>query len=123
MAAVSTFASYLALRPTPPDGTATSARAARGTAFLGTTTCADWRRDGVAGRLTIIRMLEVAATRPDPESPGATLEQGQAYGLFQRVCSTPQSRSALLYEAYNRAASFQFAAARSGPFSGRSGTP
>ena len=35
-----------------------------GTAFLGTTTCADWRDATVARRMTIVQMLAVAATAP-----------------------------------------------------------
>ena len=123
MAAVFTLASYVALRPAAGPGSAGSGSAMAGTASLATATCADWRGDGVTARLAILQTLEVAATKPDPENRGATLERGQAYGLFQRVCSTPESRSALLYEAYNRAASFQFAGARPGVFSSASGGP
>ena len=36
------------------------AGASRGTAFLGTTTCANWRRASVGRRLTIVVMLGVA---------------------------------------------------------------
>jgi hypothetical protein len=86
---------------------ATPAQAGPGTAFLGTTTCADWRDAGVQRRLVIVRMLGVAATQPDPENAGATLVQGEAYGLFQRVCSGGAPDSTLLYESYNRAASFR----------------
>jgi hypothetical protein len=53
-----------------------------------------------------VRMLGVAATQPDPENAGATLSQGEAYALFQRVCSGGAPASTLLYESYNRAASF-----------------
>jgi hypothetical protein len=94
--------------PNAPPAPAFSA----GTAFLGTTTCADWRDATIARRMTIVRMLAVAATHPDPENPGATLGDGAAYGLFQRVCSGSAPDSTLLYESYNRAASFQ--AVRSG---------
>lgn len=80
---------------------------AQGTAFLGTATCADWRDASVARRLVIVRTLAVAATSPDPENPGASLANGAAYGLFRRICSRPAARSTLLYESYNRAASFQ----------------
>ena len=78
-----------------------------GTAFLGTATCADWRQASVERRATIVSSLGVAATQPDPESPGATLEGSATYGLFARACSTRPSRSSLLYEVYNRAASFR----------------
>ena len=81
----------------------------QGTAFLGTATCADWQAAGSTKRLAIIGTLAAAATQPDPENPGATLAQGSAYGLFERVCATGASRSVLLYEAYNRAASMSAA--------------
>ena len=78
-----------------------------GTALLGTATCADWREASTERRMTIIGSLGVAATQPDPENPGATLAGGAAFGLFERACSTRLSRSFLLYEIYNRAASFR----------------
>src|SRR3954454_15612400 len=90
-----------------PGDSPAGATPSAGTAFLGTTTCADWRDAGVARRLVIVRMLAVAATQPDPEIPGATLSNGAAYGLFQRICSGSASGSTLLYESSNRAASFQ----------------
>jgi len=93
-----------------------------GTAFLGTTTCADWREAGVARRMTIVQMLAVAATHPDPENQGATLNSGTAYGLFQRVCSGSAPESTLLYESYNRAASFQSVRAGSPAISGSFGS-
>lgn len=89
-----------------------------GTAFLGTTTCADWQAANAERRMIIVSTLAVAATRPDPENAGATLSNGAAYGLFQRVCSTPESRSTLLYESYNRAASFGSLSAGSAAISG-----
>jgi hypothetical protein len=82
-------------------------RSAPGTAFLGTTTCADWRGASAHRRLVIVQMLGVAATQPDPESAGATLARGEAYALFQRVCASGAPDSTLLYESYNRAASFR----------------
>lgn len=103
-------------------GEAPSAAQQAGTAFLGTTTCADWRHATVARRMTIVQMLAVAATHPDPENPGATLSDGAAYGLFQRVCSGSAPDSTLLYESYNRAASFQAVRAGSPAVSGGFGT-
>jgi hypothetical protein len=96
--------------------------ASPGTAFLGTTTCADWRDAGVQRRMTIVQMLAVAATRPDPENRGATLSAGAAYGLFQRICSGSAPGSTLLYESYNRAASFQSVRAGSPAVSGGFGS-
>jgi hypothetical protein len=95
---------YLSERPGAPAPQA-PAITSQGTALLGSATCATWQAARSAKRLTIIQTLAVAATQPDPENPGATLAQGAAYGLFERVCSTQASRSVLLYEAYNRAAS------------------
>jgi hypothetical protein len=91
--------------PTAPAG------AFHGTALLGTATCASWQAADATRRLTIIGALAAAATQPDPENPGATLSQGAAYGLFERVCATRSSRTLLLYEAYNRAASMSVAGA------------
>jgi hypothetical protein len=123
LAAALAVAGYLAAT-TPGHGPAAPpAGAAAGTAFLGNATCADWQDANVAKRLTVIGALGAAATQPDPENPGATLGQGQAYGLFQRVCSTAASGSALLYEAYNRAASFQSVSAGGSPVSAPLGHP
>jgi hypothetical protein len=98
------------------------AAATPGTAFLGKTTCADWRDASVAKRMTIVQTLAVAATHPDPESPGATLGDGAAYGLFQRVCSGSAPGSTLLYESYNRAASFDSVRAGAPAVSGTFGS-
>jgi len=103
---------------TEPGPAASAAHAGPGTAFLGTTTCADWRDAGVQRRLVIVRMLGVAATQPDPENAGATLAHGDAYALFQRVCSGGAPDSTLLYESYNRAASFRSLPAGSPAVSG-----
>jgi hypothetical protein len=123
LAAALAAAGYVAAT-TPGHGPAApAAGASAGTAFLGNATCAEWQDADVGKRLTVVRALRVAATRPDPENPGATLRQGQAYGLLQRVCSTEASGSALLYEAYNRAASFQSVGAGRGPVAGPLGHP
>ncbi|HEY7150836.1 MAG TPA: hypothetical protein VH391_04075 [Solirubrobacterales bacterium] len=105
---VVSIAAYLGERPGAP-APGGPAVASRGTALLGTATCATWQTSGAGKRLTIVNTLAAAATQPDPENPGATLSQGTAYGLFQRVCSTNASRSVLLYESYNRAASMSAA--------------
>jgi hypothetical protein len=97
-------AAYVSERPGAP-GQPGPAVASRGTALLGTATCATWQAAAAGKRLIIIQTLAAAATQPDPENPGATMAQGAAYGLFERVCATEASRSVLLYEAYNRAAS------------------
>ena len=79
----------------------------RSTAFLQAATCADWRKASEGERRRTIRALTLAATKPDPESHGATLTDARAYRVFQRACSTQASTSAVLYEIYNRAAAFQ----------------
>jgi hypothetical protein len=117
-ASVAAVAAWEEMAPGHPPQAAPSA----GTAFLGTTTCADWRDAGVARRMTIVQMLAVAATRPDPENRGATLSAGAAYGLFQRICSGSAPGSTLLYESYNRAASFQSVRAGSPAVSGGFGS-
>lgn len=106
-----------------PRAAAPSGPSAVGTAFLGTTTCADWRDASHARRMVIVSTLAVAATQPDPENPGATLGNAAAYGLFQRVCAPAAPESTLLYESYNRAASFSMAGAGSAAVSGRFARP
>jgi hypothetical protein len=103
---------------TPQD---TRASLIPGTAFLGKTTCADWRDADTGRRMVIVQSLAVAATQPDPENAGATLGSGAAYGLFQRICSGSAPGSTLLYESYNRAASFQSVRAGSPAISGTFG--
>jgi len=112
-------AAWNQIAPGPPPAQTTLAP---GTAFLGTATCADWRDASVARRMVIVRTLAVAATSPDPENPGATLANGAAYGLFQRICSTSAADSTLLYESYNRAASFQSVRGGTPAISGGFGT-
>jgi hypothetical protein len=104
------------INPDPPAGASTT----QGTAFLATATCADWQGAGVGKRVATIDALGMAATQPDPENLGATLGQGDAYSLFQGACSTRLSRPVLLYEIYNRAASFQ-AVKQGGAYSGALG--
>jgi hypothetical protein len=115
------LALYVAERP-GAGGPAAPASAVPGTAFLGSATCADWQAAGATRRLTIVGTLAAAATQPDPENQGATLSQGATYGLFERVCATAASRSMLLYESYNRAASMS-AARGVGMSSGWTATP
>ena len=84
--------------------------AAHDTTFLQAASCDDWRSWGAGRRASTVRALETAATRPDPESRGATLDRGAAYAVFGRACATRSSSSVLLYEIYNRAASLAVAA-------------
>ena len=93
-----------------------------GTASLQSSTCADWRGWPVGRRMAALQTLGVAATQPDPENTGATLGDGAAYSLFQRACSTRVARTFILYEIYNRAASFAPATAPASPSLGGFGT-
>ena len=88
-------------------GSSKPQRSSGGTAFLQAARCADWRRADKDRRAEIIHTLGRAATKPDPESHGATLSDSRAYAVFQRACSTRASQSSVLYEIYNRAAAFQ----------------
>jgi hypothetical protein len=113
--AVSVFAvavlGALALSPARGvlDGLATRGLAS-GTATLQSSTCADWSAWSDRRRTAAVQTLGVAATQPDPENAGATLGAAAAYSLFQRACSTRVARTFVLYEIYNRAASFAPAA-------------
>ena len=91
------------------DGLATRGLAP-GTASLQSSTCADWSGWSDRRRMAAVQTLGVAATQPDPENAGATLDAAAAYSLFQRACSTRVARTFVLYEIYNRAASFAPAA-------------
>ena len=106
------------LNPDPPAGTTVTP----GTAFLATATCADWQGAGVGERIATLDALRLAATSPDPENRGATLGRDDGYGILQGACSTRLSRPVLLYEVYNRAASFQ-AVKAGGAYSGALGHP
>jgi hypothetical protein len=91
-----------------------------GTAFIATASCSDWQEAGLARRTTIVDALGLAATAPDPENPGATMSRSDAYSLFQGACSGHLARPSLLYQIYNRAASFQ-AVKAGGAYSGALG--
>jgi hypothetical protein len=106
VASVPELIGNLATRPTLP------------TAKLGTATCSDWQAAGNGQRAAIVDALGVAATAPDPENAGATLGRGEGYALLSRACSTRLSRSFLLFEIYNRAASFTAPAASPAPAMG-----
>ena len=72
-------------------------------------TCTDWNRAGAAERIGAVRGLTVSAAARTPGAPGPTLGRAEATELLDRVCAAPVARSFLLYEMYNRAASFRSA--------------
>jgi len=79
----------------------------KNTAPLQTTTCGDWRSANETQRMQIIYGLASAATKADPENYGPTLSERAAYSLFDSRCAPSFAGGFLLYEIYNRAASFQ----------------
>ena len=100
--------SGLAVLPGCGGSTATLfATSKTNTAPLQTTTCADWRRGGIGQRMQIVYGLATAATRPDPENAAPTLSEGRAYSVMEARCRPSYASGVLLYEIYNRAASFQ----------------
>jgi hypothetical protein len=74
---------------------------------LQTADCNDWRSANETQRMQLIYSLANAATTPDPENYGPTLSEQAAYSLFQSRCAASYAGTVLLYEIYNRAASFQ----------------
>ena len=70
--------------------------------------CADWSDADVRERYgTIAALREFAGGRTgSPAGRGATLEDDQAYELFDRWCEQSYARGFKLYKLYTRAAAF-----------------
>ena len=75
--------------------------------------CSDWKRESTADRLATIHALRAfygqpigAGSKGSPQAPGATLEDKQAYDLFQGYCAQTFARGFKLYKLYGRAAGF-----------------
>jgi hypothetical protein len=66
--------------------------------------CRDWKRLSLRERYAVLDQLEEVAR--GPEKKGATLPQQKAYDVIDARCSHYFARGFLLYEMYNRAASF-----------------
>ncbi|MFL5886601.1 MAG: hypothetical protein ACJ77M_16150, partial [Thermoleophilaceae bacterium] len=74
---------------------------------LQTTNCSVWNASTQTQRIQLIGALKTAVTTPDPENYGPTLSEPTAYSVFESRCSPSYASNILLYEIYNRAASFQ----------------
>jgi hypothetical protein len=70
--------------------------------------CHDWERGDVTERLGTIREIRNFAGGPVGEEGGhgATLEDEEAYQLFQNYCEQEFARGFKLYKLYTRAAAF-----------------
>jgi hypothetical protein len=70
--------------------------------------CTDWNRGSVDERLGTIRQIREFAGGPvgSPAGTGATLEDEEAYELFENYCDQEFARGFKLYKLYTRAAAF-----------------
>jgi hypothetical protein len=66
--------------------------------------CGDWKRLALRERYEVLDQLEKVARGPDKN--GATMPQQKAYDTIDGRCRQYFARGFLLYEMYNRAASF-----------------
>jgi hypothetical protein len=71
--------------------------------------CADWREASVRERQATVQALEEFAggRSGSPGGRGATLEEDEAYDLFERSCDKEFARGFKLYKLYTRAAAFR----------------
>lgn len=69
-------------------------------------TCADWRAAAVGQRIATVRALQEAATPKPGQEHGATLDPERAYEILDHDCALAEAKGFLLYELYNRSASF-----------------
>jgi hypothetical protein len=67
--------------------------------------CTDWNRQSVEDRLRTVGAIRDAVRGPAGE--GVVLPNDKAYGLFERICDSPNARAFTLYVLYVRAAAFQ----------------
>jgi hypothetical protein len=91
-----------------PAAARPAARAAViGGATLQRARCSQWRSGTLAQQRAIIRALAASVGGPSGNARGTTLDEPQAFGLFDRACANPVARHFLLYELYIRAAAFR----------------
>lgn len=71
--------------------------------------CRDWNDASVEGRFGTIRQIRDFTGGPiaGTGASGSTLEDQDAYDLFENVCSQVYARAFKLYKLYGRAAAFQ----------------
>jgi len=87
-------------RPAQPSDGPVGLSASR----LQAASCSDWKRLSIRERMAVIDQLEQIARGPHGE--GATLPDQKAYETLDDRCEHYFARGFLLYEMYNRAASF-----------------
>ena len=70
--------------------------------------CSDWQSHGPRERRASIAQIRDFAGGPAGQAPGHgnTLDDDQAYRLFERQCRHPYARGFRLYKLYTRAAAF-----------------
>ena len=93
-------------RPTAARPAAASGTAVIGGATLQRARCSQWRSGTLAQQRAIIRALAASVGGPSGNARGTTLDEPQAFGLFDRACANPVARHFLLYELYVHAAAF-----------------
>jgi hypothetical protein len=70
--------------------------------------CTDWKEGSVEERLGTIRQITdfIDSSVPGTGGTGVTLDDDEAYDLFERACSNDFARGFNLYKIYVRAAGF-----------------
>jgi hypothetical protein len=69
--------------------------------------CIQWNAASDAERRNVAAALSHSVGGATPYGRGTTLSTGEAFGLFDRACSSPIAQHWLLYELYIRAAGFR----------------
>ncbi len=97
--------------PACGDDSAPEAPTGAGLAGLGGTsiekaTCEEWNEATVDERLATVNRLEEAAAPKPGQEQGLVLDPERAYETLDYACSSQVGRGFLLYEVYNRAATF-----------------
>jgi hypothetical protein len=70
--------------------------------------CADWKEADVRERYGTIELIRgfAGGRTGSPGGTGATIEDDEAYELFERWCAEPYASAFRLYKLYTRAAAF-----------------
>jgi hypothetical protein len=69
--------------------------------------CRDWNAASAEVRLATVESIREYAGGPTTGGSGATLEDEEAYDLFEGWCSNDFARRFKLYKLYSRAAAFR----------------
>jgi hypothetical protein len=108
LAALATLALAGCMGGSPEEGQASLGSGARIGAPTQLVACADWSEADVRERYGTIEALREFAGGPtgSPSGRGATMEDDEAYRLFERWCAESYARGFKLYKLYTRAAAF-----------------